>query len=126
MQAYIDREIHQVKPSKNGRPREITQRPHGNPSLWQTVSPYAPIANIGLRTLVRDIQRCERLAHLPRMGTAHTGTHIFRHLWASWRFGLGDSIETIAEGLGHWSTSSTTSYIHPQLVCEFDTLTKGV
>ena len=126
LQLYIERQLHTVKPSKHGRPRVILPRPHGNPALWQTVHVDAPICNIAVRTLTRDIQRCLSLVSVPQIGTAHTGTHIFRHLWASWRFSLGDSIEIIAEGLGHWSTSSTTSYIHPQLVRKYHELTKGV
>ena len=119
MQAYIQSVPQQIQTSKNGRPRTITPRPSGSPALWQHVHVDAPISNVSVRTLTRDIQRCLNLSGVPQFGTAHTGTHVFRHLWASWRSSEGDPIATIAVGLGHWSTSSTMCYIHDQLVCEF-------
>lgn len=63
-------------------------------------------------TTVRHIYAAQRAASIVCPPGHNSATHVFRHLWASWRASRGDSIRTIADGLGHFHTASTLHYVH--------------
>jgi integrase len=76
------------------------------------VPPDAPLSIVDYDTLNRLIQRAQHTVGIELPTRCNNGTHVFRHLYASWRASKGASVEEIARELGHRSKESTLRYIH--------------
>jgi integrase len=80
--------------------------------LWEAVDPRAPIVVSSYDSLTAKLYQAQEWYQIKLPTGCHAGTHLFRHLWASWRLSEGDSLTQIAEGLGHRSERSTQAYCH--------------
>lgn len=112
MTALIERRLLQIHVLKGGISHTCRPRPLGDATCWQQVSPDAPLASICYDTMCERIRIATRRASVPHINGILSATHIFRHLWASWRASQGDEITTIASALGHRSLTSAQVYLH--------------
>ena len=117
--AQIDvRDIREGRPMhlravKGSKPRHAPKLPLLAQRHLASISPATPLCTVRYDTLIQDIDLARHAAHVYLPEGAKDKTHLFRHLWASWRAAHGASIEAIADGLGHRSTDSTLHYVHP-------------
>lgn len=76
------------------------------------ISPSTPFSLCKYDSLRDAIQRASRLAGVRLPGNAKDGTHIFRHLEASFQKQEGASLSEIRHMLGHTSQVAVAHYVH--------------
>lgn len=102
----------QILAAKGSLDRVVSSWPRDLADAWERVSIIAPLTCISYDRLCWCIDQARRKAGIRSLDASLDKTHIFRHLWASWRHSEGDHVETIAADLGHCKTDSTLAYIH--------------
>jgi integrase len=102
-----------VTAGKTGKTREIDPiRPDGEESRFQSV-PESAILDISSYSMVaEDIRTARAEARVNIPGVSKDGTHLFRHLHASWLFKNGATRDEVRQFFGHDEISVTNQYIH--------------
>lgn len=79
---------------------------------WRRLHSCYHLTLVSYDVVLSQIKAACRINNIGLPDGAHDGTHIFRHLRASWRADEGWPIERIQAELGHVSPGSTEQYIH--------------
>ena len=99
--------------TKTGTTRWMPRASRRLDSDWARIDPTYPLPGVPYDAARRGIRRIQREMRINLPDRANDGTHIFRHLHASWRRACGASLESIAVELGQSTLGATRQYIHP-------------
>lgn len=102
-----------IKASKNKSTRSVPPLPERSAQYWRVALPTAPVTIVSYDQLCDQLRRTSRDVGITLPQTANDGTHIFRHLYASFKHAEGMPKHEISHALGHHSQTAVRHYIHP-------------
>lgn len=102
-----------VKASKNDYTRSVPPIPERYAQYWRIAPPTAPVTMVSYDQLCDQLRRTSRAVGIILPPNAKNATHIFRHLFASFKHAEGMPRAEISHALGHHSQTAVRHYIHP-------------
>lgn len=101
-----------IHASKGSKDRQARVLPSAAGIDGLDVAEHVPVTILSYEAVCRHIRAASADAGVGVPSRHNSGTHIFRHFWATWRASQGASLAEISADLGHFSPESTERYIH--------------